>query len=58
MAATGLYFPGCQAVISDGKHRIITCQHIELDEGGMWLLEAATPGGSRVWIPLPGHDWV
>lgn len=56
-AATGFYFPGCQAVLSDGKHRIMACTHIELDEGGMWLLEAATPGGSRVWIPLPWHDW-
>jgi hypothetical protein len=44
--------------MSDGKHRIISCQHIEMAEGGMWLLEAATPRGSRVWIPLPWHDWV
>ena len=61
-ARSGFLAIDCRQAARGGHWRVIGCRHVDLADGGLWLVEvravdgrdeAGVPG----WIPLPWHDW-
>ena len=61
-ARSGFLAIDCRQAARGGRWRVVACRHVELADGGLWLVEvramegrdeAGVPG----WIPLPWHDW-
>jgi len=57
MAETGFFIAGCQPLPENQSFRVVSCEHIKLAEGGMWLIEAVGAEDTRLWVPVPWHDW-
>ena len=61
-ARSGFLAIDCRQAARGGRWRVLGCRHVDLADGGLWLVEvramdgrdeAGVPG----WIPLPWHDW-
>ena len=58
-AETGFFAADCRPAVPGERWRVIACRHVDLADGGLWLVEVRAPDerGGAVWIPLPWHDW-